>query len=201
MKFMPKTVFYARVSTKDQNLNGQLDAARQLGVKPENIFVEKASGARHDRPVLAKALAALEKGDTLACFKLDRVGRSLPHLVTILGDLEHRGIHFATTEDGLSTKGSTGKLVLHILASIAQFERSLMLERTRAGLAAARARGKVPGRPRRMEPADIVRARKLMDAGEMNSTEVANMLKVSRATMFRELKKARDLREIETRTT
>jgi DNA invertase Pin-like site-specific DNA recombinase len=198
---MPKTVFYARVSTKDQNLNGQLDAARQLGVKPENIFVEKASGARHDRPVLAKALAALDKGDTLACFKLDRVGRSLPHLVTILEDLEHRGIHFATTEDGLSTKGSAGKLVLHILASIAQFERSLMLERTRAGLAAARARGKVPGRPRRMEPADIVRARKLMDAGEMNSTEVANMLKVSRATMFRELKKARDLREIETRTT
>jgi DNA invertase Pin-like site-specific DNA recombinase len=190
---MPKTVFYCRVSTREQNLNAQEDAARRLGARPEHIFVEKASGARHDRPVLAKALAACEKGDTFAAFKLDRVGRSLVHLVKILEDLEHRGVHFTTTEDNLSTKGSAGKLVLHILAAIAQFERSLMLERTRAGLAVARARGKVSGRPRAMKPADVVRAQHMMKAGELSSGEIANMLRISRATLFRQLRRAREI--------
>jgi DNA invertase Pin-like site-specific DNA recombinase len=139
----PKIVFYARVSTRDQKPDSQIAAARRLGVRDAHIFVEKASGARHDRPVLDNALAALEKGDTLACFKLDRLGRSLAHLVKVIEDLDARGVHFMTAEDGLSTKGSTGKLVLNILGSIAQFERNLMLERTRAGLAAARAK---PGR-------------------------------------------------------
>lgn len=196
---MPKTVFYARVSTRDQSLDLQVDAARRIGVKEEHIFLEKASGARHDRPQLANALAVLDKGDALACYKLDRIGRSLPHLVSILEELEARGVHFMTTEDGLSTKGSTGKFVLNIMASVAAFERSLMLERTRAGLAAAKARGKLPGRRRIMAPADVVRARKLLDAGELNAQEVANLLSISRATMFRELRKARDLREIERR--
>jgi DNA invertase Pin-like site-specific DNA recombinase len=104
---MAKTVFYARVSTKDQKLDLQLDAARKLGVKTGDIFVEKASGIRHDRPVLAKALAALELGDTLACYKLDRIGRSVVHLSKLLEELEKRGVHFVTPEDGLSTKGST----------------------------------------------------------------------------------------------
>ena len=190
---MPKTVFYARVSTRE-SLDLQVDAARRIGVKHEHIFLEKASGARHDRPQLVRALAALDKGDTLACYKLDRIGRSLPHLVSILEDLEQRGIHFMTTEDGLSTKGSTGKFVLNIMASVAAFERSLMLERTRAGLAAAKARGRLPGRRRIMVPADVVRARKLLDAGELNAQEVANLLSVSRATMFRELRKVRELK-------
>ncbi len=194
---MPKTVFYARVSTRDQSLDLQVDAARRMGVKDEHIFLEKASGARHDRPQLAKTLAALDKGDTLACYKLDRIGRSLPHLVSILEELEQRAVHFMTTEDGLSTRGSTGKFVLSIMASVAAFERSLMLERTRAGLVAAKARGKLPGRRRIMVPADVVRAQKLLDAGELNAQEVANLLSVSRATMFRELRKARDLRMIE----
>ncbi|MGE8942669.1 recombinase family protein [Leptospira interrogans] len=194
---MPKTVFYARVSTRDQSLDLQVDAARRIGVKDEHIFLEKASGARHDRPQLIKTLAALDKGDTLACHKLDRIGRSLPHLVSILEDLETRGVHFMTTEDGLSTKGSTGKFVLSIMASVAAFERALMLERTRAGLAAAKARGKLLGRRRIMLPADVVRARKLLDAGELNAQEVANLLSVSRATMFRELRKASDLKMIE----
>ncbi len=194
---MVKTIFYARVSTRDQSLDLQVDAARRTGVKEEHIFLERASGARHDRPQLPKALAALEKGDTLACFKLDRIGRSLPHLVAILEDLDKRGVHFVTTEDGLSTKGSTGKFVINAMAAIAAFERSLMLERTRAGLAAAKARGKIPGRRRIMAPADVVRARKLIDAGELNAQEVANLLSVSRATMFRELRKARDLKTLE----
>jgi DNA invertase Pin-like site-specific DNA recombinase len=134
---MPSTVFYARVSTKDQRLDLQLDAARKLGVRTANIFVEKASGMRHDRPQLAKALGTLRPGDTLAAFKLDRIGRSLAHLTKLLAELEARGIHFRTVEDGLSTQGSTGKLVLHMLGAVAQFERDLVLERTRAGLAAS----------------------------------------------------------------
>jgi len=136
-----RTVFYARVSTQDQKLDVQLDAARKLGVKMADIYVEKASGARHDRPVLSKALAALEPGDTLACYKLDRIGRSLVQVSRLIEELEERGVHFETVEDGLSTQGSTGKLVLHVLGAVAQFERDLILERTRAGLAAARKRG------------------------------------------------------------
>lgn len=101
-----------------------------------------------------------------------------------------------TTEDGLSTKGSTGKFVLNIMAAVAAFERSLMLERTRAGLAAARKRGKMPGRPRAMFPAEVARARKLLDAGELSSYEIAVMFKVSRATMFPELRRARELEEL-----
>ena len=84
----------------------------------ENIFVEKASGSRNDRPVLARALAACEKGDTLACYKLDRIGRSLAHLTKLLADLEARGVHFRTVEDGLDTRGSTGKLVMHMLGAV-----------------------------------------------------------------------------------
>ena len=99
-------------------------------------------------------------------------------------------------EDGISTKGTTGKFVLNIMAAVAQFERSLMLERTRAGLAAAKARGRLPGRRRVMAPADVVRARKLLDAGELSTHDIAAMLKVSRATMFRELRRVRDLREL-----
>jgi DNA invertase Pin-like site-specific DNA recombinase len=188
----PKTVFYARVSTRDQRPDAQVAAARRLGVKEAHIHVERASGARHERPVLEKVLASLEKGDALAVWKLDRLGRSLAHLVAVMEDLEARGVHFVTTEDGLSTRGSTGKLVLTILASIAQFERNLMLERTRAGLAAARAQGRVGGRRRKMQPADVTRARQLLAKGELTADDVAGMLKVSRRTLFRELRSARE---------
>ena len=193
---MAKTVFYARVSTRDQNPSLQTDAAKQLGVKSENIFVEKASGSRNDRPVLARALAACEKGDTLACYKLDRIGRSLAHLTKLLADLEARGVHFRTVEDGLDTRGSTGKLVLHMLGAVAQFERDLIIERTRAGLAAARKRGKRLGPPVKWQ-ADMVRkAQALLDKGDLNAEEVASTLKVSRQTLFRGLKAARDHDEL-----
>lgn len=186
-----KIVFYARVSTRDQKPDSQIAAARRLGVRDTHIFVEKASGARHDRPVLDKAIAVLERGDTLACFKLDRLGRSLAHLVKVIEDLEARGVHFMTAEDGLSTKGSTGKLVLNMLGAIAQFERNLMLERTQAGLAAAKANGRIGGRRRKMGPAEVTKARHMLNRGELNADDVA-MLKVCRRTLFRELRAARD---------
>jgi len=189
---MAKTVFYARVSTRDQKADLQLEAAKRLGVKVQNIYIETASGARHDRPQLAKALAALEKGDTLACYKLDRIGRSLTHVSKLLSELAERGVHFQTVDDGLNTQGSTGKLVLHILGAIAEFERDLILERTRAGLAAARQRGKRLGPPIKWQPAMVKRARELMGKEGLNAEEAARILKVSRRTLFRGLQSARE---------
>jgi DNA invertase Pin-like site-specific DNA recombinase len=193
---MAKMVFYARVSTKDQRLDLQLDAARRLGVTTANIFVEKASGVRHDRPELAKALAALLTGDTLATYKLDRIGRSLAHLSKLLAELEARGVAFRTVEDGLSTQGSTGKLVLHMLGAVAQFERDLILERTRAGLAAARARGKRLGPPVKWRPDMVARARDLMGKDGLNADDAAKVLGVSRRTLFRGLQAAREHDEL-----
>jgi DNA invertase Pin-like site-specific DNA recombinase len=193
---MARTIYYARVSTKDQKLDLQLDAARKLGIPTRDIYVEKASGVRHDRPVLAKALAALEKGDTLACYKLDRIGRSLVHVTKLLSELEERGVHFRTVEDGLSTQGSTGKLVLHVLGAVAQFERDLILERTRAGLAAARKRGTRLGPPVKWSPDMATRARTLMTKGGLNADDAAKVLGVSRRTMFRGLRAAREHDEL-----
>jgi DNA invertase Pin-like site-specific DNA recombinase len=188
----PKTLFYARVSTRGQKLDMQIDAAKRLGVKTADIHVEKASGMRHDRPVLAKVLGLLKEGDTLACYKLDRIGRSLVHLSKLLADLEERGVHFQTVEDGLSTKGSTGKLVLNIMGAIAQFERDLILERTRAGLEAAKKRGKRLGAPSKWSPEMAARAHSLMAKDGLNADEAAKVLGVSRRTMFRGLKAAKD---------
>jgi DNA invertase Pin-like site-specific DNA recombinase len=193
---MGRVVYYARVSTKDQRLDLQLDAARKLGVKTADIFVEKVSGIRHDRPALAKALAALMPGDTLATYKLDRIGRSLVHVTKLLADLEERGIHFRTFEDGLSTQGSTGKLVLHVLGAVAQFERDLILERTRAGLAAARKRGIRLGPPVKWRPDMAVRAQSLMSKDGLNADEAAKVLGVSRRTLFRGLRDAREHDEL-----
>jgi DNA invertase Pin-like site-specific DNA recombinase len=193
---MARTIFYARVSTKDQRLDLQRDSARRIGVRTEDIFIEKASGVRHDRPVLAKALAALGKGDTLACWKLDRIGRSLVHVTKLLAELEERGVHFRTVEDGLSTQGSTGKLVLHVLGAVAQFERDLILERTRAGLAAARKRGVRLGPPVKWLPDMASRARRLMSKDGLNADDAAKVLGVSRRTMFRGLKAAREHDEL-----
>lgn len=193
---MAKMVFYARVSTRDQKPDLQIEAARRLGVKTANIFVEKASGTRHDRPVLAKVLAALEKGDTLACYKLDRIGRSVHHLSGLLKELDERGVHFKTADGTVNTSGPTGKLLLHVLGAVAQFERDLILERTRAGLAAAKARGRVGGRPLKMSLEKVARARELMAAGELNADEVAATLKVSRRTLFRRLASAKAHDEI-----
>ena len=193
---MAKIVFYCRVSTKEQKADLQVAAARRLGVKTGNIFVEKSSGVRHDRPQLAKALEACERGDTLACFKLDRVGRSVVHLSRLLAELEDRGVHFRTVDDGLDTKGSTGKLTMHILSAVAQFERDLILERTRAGLAAARNNGKRLGPPIKWRPEMVKRARELMTKDGLSGDETARVLGVSRRTLFRGLQAARQHDEI-----
>jgi len=193
---MPRTLFYARVSTREQRTDLQIEAAKRLGVKSGDIYVEKASGARHHRPVLAATLSALQRGDTLACYKLDRIGRSLHHLSGLLNELDERGVHFKTADGAINTTGATGKLMLHILGAVSQFERDLILERTRAGIAAAKARGRIGGRPLKMTVEKVRRAKELLAAGEFSTDEIAASLKVGRRTLFRGLAVAREHDEI-----
>jgi len=189
------TYFYARVSSKDQDPKSQIVAARARRIPAANIHVETASGARHERPVLTALLKQLQAGDTLITFRLDRLGRSLAHLVKVLEDLEARGIGFETL-DGVSTRGATGKLVLHILGSVAQFERQLLIERTVAGLAAARAEGRTGGNRRKMTPQDIAAARKHMTDGGLKARQVAAMYGVTERSLWRNLRWAADLEAV-----
>ena len=185
------TYFYARVSSRHQDPKAQVAAARARGIPTANIVIETASGARHDRPELAKLLARLEPGDVLATFKLDRLARSLHHLLTVVKDLEERGIAFETL-DGINTKGSTGKLVLSMFGAVAEFERNLILERTMAGLAAAKAEGKVGGRKRTMTPQQIEAARQDMKERKLKAHEVAAIHGISERSLWRNLRWAAD---------
>ena len=139
-------VGYARVSTTDQNLDLQKDALRAAGC--ERLFTDMASGAKAERPGLAQALRECRPGDTLVVWKLDRLGRSLPHLVETVRELLEREVGFKSLQESIDTTTSGGKLIFHLFASLAEFERDLIRERTNAGLAAARARGRRGGRPR-----------------------------------------------------
>ncbi|HSH66698.1 MAG TPA: recombinase family protein, partial [Bacteroidia bacterium] len=137
---------YARVSTTDQNLDLQIDALKLA--QCDEIITDKISGTKSERPGLTLLRNKLRPGDTLAVWRLDRLGRSLKDLVQFVGDLEQNKIDFESLQDGINTKTATGKLTFHIFASLAEFERNLICERTKAGLEAARARGKKGGRKR-----------------------------------------------------
>lgn len=176
---------YGRVSTAEQSLGLQLDALEAAGCV--RIFSDTASGAKTDRPELARALDYLREGDVLTVWRLDRLGRSLPHLLEVVGSLEARGYGFRSLTEGIDTTTATGRLVFHIFGALSHFERSLTIERTNAGLAAARARGRVGGRPVVMTPEKCGAARQLRDAGELSVSEIAKMLGVSRASVYRAL--------------
>src|SRR3954469_18660960 len=137
---------YARVSTQEQTLSLQQDALHQTGC--ERIFTDTASGARADRPGLDEAIAYARSGDTLVVWKLDRLGRSLPHLIETVRGLDQHGIGFKSLTEQIDTTTSSGKLIFHVFAALAEFERDVIRERTQAGLAAARARGRQGGRPK-----------------------------------------------------
>ena len=173
---------YARVSTKGQNLDAQRDALVAGGC--DRIFEEIASGARTDRPVLADAIEYARSGDTLVCMKLDRVARSLSHLTSLMTMLEDRQIGFRSLTEDLDTTSPGGRLVFHIFGAMAQFERDLIRERTRAGLDAARRRGRVGGRPRTMTDEKLDAAKKLLAAGTPPK-DVAESLSVSIPTIYR----------------
>jgi DNA invertase Pin-like site-specific DNA recombinase len=176
---------YARVSTEDQNMALQLNALRDAGV--DRVFRDEGvSGSTSERPGLDRCLEHLREGDVLVVWKLDRLGRNTQHVLTVIDKLNSRGIGFRSITEGLHTEGAMGKAMLTIMAAFAQLERDTMIERTRAGLAAAAANGRKGGRPRKVDDAAATKARSLRDKG-INATDIAKMLGVSRATVYRYL--------------
>ncbi|MET3952620.1 recombinase family protein [Arthrobacter sp. NPDC058288] len=173
---------YARVSTRDQNLDLQLAALNSAGC--DRIFEDTMSGTKAGRPGLAKALEALREGDTLIVWKLDRLGRSVKDLLDFAGGLNERGIGFVSLTDSIDTTTASGRFFFNVMASLAQMERELMVERTQAGLQAAREQGRVGGRKRVMTEAKIRSARKLLSQGTPPK-EVAASLGVSVPTLYR----------------
>jgi DNA invertase Pin-like site-specific DNA recombinase len=176
---------YARVSTQEQTLNLQKDALQQAGCT--KIFTDTASGAKSERKGLEQALSYVRKGDTLVVWRLDRLGRSLPHLITTMTDLEERGIGFKSLTENIDTTTSGGKLIFHIFGALAEFERNLIRERTQAGLTAARARGKKGGRPKVLTVQKQSIAKELYDSGHP-ILDICRTLKISRAALYRALK-------------
>lgn len=175
-------VGYARVSTQDQNPALQLDALTAAGC--EKVFTEKASGAQRDRPELAAALSYMRSGDSLVVWKLDRLARSMSQLIETVATLEDQGIGFRSLTEAIDTTTAGGKLVFHIFGALAEFERSVIRERTRAGLKAARDRGRKGGRPPALSAADLAAAKALLRDPAITVDEVANRLKVSPATLY-----------------
>ena len=173
---------YARVSTQDQDLSLQYDALRQA--RCDKIYEDKASGARASREGLTRALELVREEDCLVVWKLDRLGRSVKDLVAIVCDLEQRGVHFKSLTDQIDTSTTAGRFFFHVMASLAQMERDLTMERTRAGLDAARRQGRVGGRKRKMTDSKITAAKQLMQNG-ISHQEIARNLGVSVPTLYR----------------
>lgn len=176
-------VGYARVSTTDQNLNLQKDALHAAGC--ERLFTDIVSGVRAERPGLTEALKECRPGDTLVVWKLDRLGRSLPHLVETVRDLSGRGVGFKSLQEQIDTTTSGGKLIFHIFASLAEFERDLIRERTNAGLAAARARGRRGGRPKGVDQKKKKAALALKKEATHSVREICDIVGISRNTYYK----------------
>ncbi len=178
-------VGYARVSTQEQTLDLQRDALEKAGC--ERVFTDTISGSKAERPGLEQALAFIRPGDTLVVWRLDRLGRSLQHLIETVGRLQDWGIGFRSITESIDTTSSGGKLIFHVFGALAEFERELIRERTRAGLDAARARGRKGGRPRSLDARKVAMARAL-HANKGNSIEdICKTLRVSRSTLYRYL--------------
>ena len=173
---------YARVSRADQALAGQTEALRAAGCT--RIWTDTASGATTSRPELDDLMSHLRAGDVLTVWRFDRIGRSLPHLLQVVDDLQARGVEFVSLNEKIDTTSTSGKLVFTIFGAIAEFERNLIRERTQLGLAAAREQGRTGGRPPKMTPAKIRQARRMRGDG-VTMTEIAEVLGVGRATLYR----------------
>ena len=173
---------YARVSAQDQNLDLQREALTKADCK--KVFVDKVSGTRADRPGLAKALEMLREGDTLVVWTLDRLGRSVKQLVDMVGELHNQGVQFKSLTDAIDTGTPSGWFFFHVMASLAEMERGLIVERTRAGLDVARQLGRKGGRRPKMTDSKIESAKKLLASG-VPSKDVAKNLGVSVPTLYR----------------
>jgi len=173
---------YARISTHEQNLDLQIDALTASGC--ERIFQDTASGAKSDRQGLAQAIEFARDGDIIVAYRLDRCGRSLKHLIEIVSTLESKGVHFVSLTEQIDTTTSGGRLLFHLMASIAQFERDLIRERTLAGLASARTRGRMGGRRPKLTPGQIKIAKKLRSDKTVVIKDACKSLGISRSTFY-----------------
>ena len=173
---------YARVSTIEQNASLQTDELKKAGC--EKIFQDKVSGAKSERPGLQEAIEFLRKGDSLVVWRLDRLGRSLKHLIETVGELEGRGIGFRSLQEAIDTTTSGGRLIFHIFGALAEFERNLIRERTLAGLKAARARGRIGGRPRALDVNKTQLAYQLYDEKKHTVKEICHLLGISKPTLY-----------------
>lgn len=187
---MSKLVGYARVSTKDQDLSSQINELKKVGCKAKYIFTDKITGVRSKRPGLDNCLETLESGDTLVVWRIDRLGRSMTHLVSLVEDLRSKGISFKSISDGaIDTTTASGELVFNIFSSLSQFERRLIQERTMIGLSAARARGRKGGRkPLDSTDPRILTAKQMHKDHSMSINDICKSLKISRASFYRFLK-------------
>ena len=176
---------YARVSTSEQDTQLQLDALHGVGCK--RIYEEKQSGAKTDRPELQQCLKSLREGDVLIVWKLDRLGRSLQHLIEVISDLESRKVGFQSVTENIDTTNSTGKLIFHIFGSLAEFERGLIRERVKAGLAAAKKKGVKFGRPDALTEKDKEMALAMFNGGA-TKIDIARHFNVTRQTIYTLLK-------------
>jgi DNA invertase Pin-like site-specific DNA recombinase len=178
-------VGYARVSTKEQTIDLQVDALTQAGCT--RVYTEVISGARADRPILAQVLEMLRAGDVLVIWKLDRLGRSLPHLLAIVTALRTRQVGLKSLNDPIDTTTPQGRLIFNLFASLAEFEREVIRERTQAGLSAARARGRLGGRPKglpRKAEATAYAAETLYREGRLSAQDIATKLHISKSTLY-----------------
>jgi len=174
---------YARVSTTDQNLELQIDALKKAGCK--NIFTDKLSGTKDDRPGLIELLKFARSGDTIVVWKLDRLSRSLKSLISLVNDLSERGISFISLNESIDTTSTGGKLIFHIFSSLAEFEREVIRDRTKAGLASARSRGRVGGRPKSIKGADYSMIEFLIKQNSAPVEEIIRKFNISRSTYYR----------------
>ena len=174
---------YVRVSTAEQNTALQTDALRKAGCK--RVFEDTVSGVKADRPGLTAVLAYLRDGDVLTVWRLDRLGRSLPHLIETIGALEARGVGFRSLSESIDTTTSGGRLIFHVFGALGQFERDLIRERTRAGLEAARIRGRKGGRPTKLDEKQVKEVRRLYESKTVTVDQIAAMMGVGRSTIYR----------------
>ncbi len=178
---------YSRISTQEQNADLQFDALRQAGC--EKFFSDKVSGSKADRPGLAAALEYARTGDSLVVWRLDRLGRNLKHLLEVVEGLEKNGIGFVSLQDGFDTTTNGGKLFFHIFGALAEFERSLIQERTKAGLEAARARGRIGGRKEKLNSAQVATLRAMYESKAHALGEICRTFNITKPTLYRYLEK------------
>ncbi|MCG8615658.1 MAG: recombinase family protein [Desulfobacterales bacterium] len=179
-------VGYVRVSTHEQNLNLQIDDLKKAGC--EKIFQDKVSGVASARPGIKEAVSFLREGDTLVVWRLDRLGRSLKHLIELVGQFEEQKIGFKSLKESIDTTNASGKLFFHIFAALAEFERDLISERTMAGLAAARARGKSGGRPSKHDEKDKKMIVELYNSRKHSIKEICDTFGISKTTLYNYLR-------------